>query len=457
MNMGISTSSMRRRGCLYGIVLVLIPCTVLIVVIGTDYTTEQSMSQRMAEFQMRMQYLESMYRTKQEDVAILSQYLRLAALNGANGVTGATSSTDGANVSLANLDLLDGLSPDSRSLIRNVTSTTRLAESLKLPTAFHFLPHLLDDSASLQPSYIESKKRQGVSIVIGIPTVKRDKQSYLVETIDNLISNMDEEEQNDTMIVLFVGETDLDYVRTVAQEIRTRFASYIDSGFFEIIAPAASYYPNMNNLRQTLNDSQDRVRWRSKQNLDFAFLMAYAQPKGAFYLQLEDDILTKKGFVTIMKNFALEKTAKKEHSEWFVLDFCQLGFIGKKGKRRGTQFGQCACGGFGTFETFSLFISGKLFKSADLPWLITFFQMFFNDKPVDWLLSHLIYVKVCSVDKDGVSIHYTMAAWHTLTISFLMIYRKAASRKCLNCGSTTNPRCFSTSERNRRSGARCKS
>uniref|UniRef100_A0A182WM84 Alpha-1,3-mannosyl-glycoprotein 4-beta-N-acetylglucosaminyltransferase A n=1 Tax=Anopheles minimus TaxID=112268 RepID=A0A182WM84_9DIPT len=379
MKMGLSTSSMRRRGCLYGIVLVLIPCTVLIVVIGTDYTSEQSMSQRMAEFQMRMQYLESMYRTKQEDVAILSQYLRLAALNGASIFGSGTGSTDGANVSLANLDLLEGLSPDSRSLIRNVTSTSRLAESLKLPTAFHFLPHLLDDSASLQPSYIESKKRQGVSIVLGIPTVKRDKQSYLVETIDNLIANMDEEEQNDTMIVVYVGETDLDYVKLVAHQIRTRFASYIESGFLEIIAPAASYYPNMNNLRQTLNDSQERVRWRSKQNLDFAFLMAYAQPKGAFYLQLEDDILTKKGFVTIMKNFALEKTAKKEHANWFVLDFCQLGFI------------------------------GKMFKSADLPWLITFFQMFFNDKPVDWLLYHLIYTKVCSVEKDGKSCKQEMS------------------------------------------------
>ncbi|XP_058060465.1 alpha-1,3-mannosyl-glycoprotein 4-beta-N-acetylglucosaminyltransferase A [Anopheles bellator] len=376
MKMGLIASSLRRRGCLYGIVLVLIPCTVLIVVIGTDYTAEQSMSQRMAEFQMRMQYLESMYRTKQEDVAILSQYLRLAALNGGRGVGGgsSTSSTDGVNISsLANLDLLEGLSADSRSLIRNVTSSVRLAENLKLPTAFHFLPHLLDDSASLQPSFIESRRRQGVSIVLGIPTVKRDKQSYLVETIDNLISNMDEEEQNDTMVVVYVGEADLDYVKLVAQHIRNRFGSYIDSGFLEIIAPSASYYPNMNNLRQTLNDSLERVRWRSKQNLDFAFLMAYAQPKGAFYLQLEDDILTKKGFVTIMKNFALEKTAMKEHSNWFVLDFCQLGFI------------------------------GKMFKSADLPWLITFFQMFYNDKPVDWLLYHLIYTKVCSVEKDGKS------------------------------------------------------
>jgi alpha-1,3-mannosylglycoprotein beta-1,4-N-acetylglucosaminyltransferase A/B len=41
---------------------------------------------------------------------------------------------------------------------------------------------------------------------------------------------------------------------------------------------------------------------------------------------LEDDVLTKKSFIKIMKNFALEKTAAKQN--WFVIDFCQLGFIG---------------------------------------------------------------------------------------------------------------------------------
>ncbi|KAG5675208.1 hypothetical protein PVAND_005132 [Polypedilum vanderplanki] len=41
-----------------------------------------------------------------------------------------------------------------------------------------------------------------------------------------------------------------------------------------------------------------------------------------------------------------------------------------------------------------------MFKSAELPYLITFFQMFYNDKPVDWLLEHLIYTKVCNWEKD---------------------------------------------------------
>ena len=54
------------------------------------------------------------------------------------------------------------------------------------------------------------------------------------------------------------------------------------------------------------------MQWRSKQNLDYAFLMMYAQWRGTFYVQLEDDILTKPYFIATMRDFALEKTAAHE-------------------------------------------------------------------------------------------------------------------------------------------------
>lgn len=139
---------------------------------------------------------------------------------------------------------------------------------------------------------------------------------------------MDDEEQNDTMIVVFVGETDLEYARMVAKEIQLRFPEHIENGLIEVISPPSSYYPDWSKLRITLNDPIERVKWRSKQNLDFSFLMAYAQTKATFYVQLEDDILAKRGYISIMKQFAVAKTVK-EQEPWFVLDFCQLGFIGE--------------------------------------------------------------------------------------------------------------------------------
>jgi len=106
-----------------------------------------------------------------------------------------------------------------------------------------------------------------------------------------------------------------------------RFAEQVESGLLEVVSPPAAYYPHMHSLRPTLGDPPERVRWRSKQNLDFAFLMMYAQPKGTFYVQLEDDILAKKNFISTMKNYALQKISEK--APWFVLEFCQLGFIGE--------------------------------------------------------------------------------------------------------------------------------
>jgi len=41
-----------------------------------------------------------------------------------------------------------------------------------------------------------------------------------------------------------------------------------------------------------------------------------------------------------------------------------------------------------------------MFRSADLPWLVQFFIMFYNDQPVDWLLENIIRSKVCKLDQD---------------------------------------------------------
>ena len=56
----------------------------------------------------------------------------------------------------------------------------------------------------------------------------------------------------------------------------------------------------------------ERVRWRSKQLLDFTFLMMYATKRGTSYVQLEDDVIAKKGFVSTMNQFASKMTAEKK-------------------------------------------------------------------------------------------------------------------------------------------------
>ena len=52
---------------------------------------------------------------------------------------------------------------------------------------------------------------------------------------------------------------------------------------------------------------------------------------------------------------------------------------------------------------FIIIFTGKLFRSSDLSMVVEFFLMFHKDKPVDWLMDHILWVKVCNPEKDAVS------------------------------------------------------
>ena len=53
---------------------------------------------------------------------------------------------------------------------------------------------------------------------------------------------------------------------------------------------------------------------------------------------------------------------------------------------------------------------GKLFRTSDLPMVVEFFLMFHKDKPIDWLLDHILWVKVCNPEKDAVSTKISTAS-----------------------------------------------
>lgn len=278
-------SPLRRRNCFLVLAfIVFIPFCLFVLFSVPDVSSEQMLVQRLAELQVKLQYLDSMYRARQEDLQQLTQHIDQIAIPSDNSTA----------LTLPPQELR----PEVKQLIKNMSGMHAATGinppiMLRLPSSYHFLPHLLDDPSSLRLAYLMSKNRNGVSVVMGVPTVRREKQSYLMDTLQNLIEGMNVEEANDSLIVVFVAETDLEYVLQVAKEIEMRFPIQVDSGLIEVVSPSPAYYPNFDKLRITLGDSPERVRWRSKQNLDFAFLMSYSQPKGTFYVQLEDDILAR--------------------------------------------------------------------------------------------------------------------------------------------------------------------
>ncbi|KAF6207891.1 hypothetical protein GE061_016340 [Apolygus lucorum] len=333
--MNPNLSVMNQRYVFFGLILFSLPC-MYIIISSFDLAKEKLTEKRLIQLQLRLEESNAKARALEDSVDVLSHHLSLI------------------------LKSPNQLSSVAKALLKNKS------QQMRVPTAYHFQPHLLLEASSLRPALTISKGRSNVTMALGIPSVKRDVKNYLHLTLKSILNGMTDSEKRDTIIIVFIAETKNEVLYPIMNKFVEYFEEELNSGLVEVIVPPASYYPEMSRLRLTLGDSKERVRWRTKQNLDFAFLMMYAQQKATFYVHLEDDVLAKPRSVTTMKSVALERI--KSRKPWFVLDFCQLGFI------------------------------GKMFRTKDLPLLVQFFFMFYNDQPGDWLLKHIIKLKSCSLD-----------------------------------------------------------
>ncbi|GFR66519.1 alpha-1,3-mannosyl-glycoprotein 4-beta-N-acetylglucosaminyltransferase B-like, partial [Elysia marginata] len=225
----------------------------------------------------------------------------------------------------------------------------------------HYLPHLRGNPSLLNPAVALSKGKMNVSIVIGIPSIRRPMSTYLYDTIKSLLDGMSEAERADTLIFVCLTEPwNRTYIDEVKEQFRSRFPTELAQGLLELVVPKAGFYPNLDNLPPSLGDNPIRVKWRTKQNLDYAFLMMHASTRGQYYLQLEDDVQATKGFITSIK-----KAIATNRGDWFILEFSALGFI------------------------------GRLFHSNSVPNMVEFLLMFHTQKPCDWLMEDYLQVRMC--------------------------------------------------------------
>ncbi|XP_039485236.1 alpha-1,3-mannosyl-glycoprotein 4-beta-N-acetylglucosaminyltransferase B [Drosophila santomea] len=222
----------------------------------------------------------------------------------------------------------------------------------------------------LKPRYRFGGGRSGVKFVIGVPTVLRPKRNYVLQTVDSLILRMTPEQRDNSLIVIFVGETKLQFAKFIVKELQANHSTHMQAGLIDVIAPPLNYYPNFSRLRITLDDDAQRVQWRTKQNLDFMYLMSYAKSRGAYYLQLEDDVMANVGFLDYIHKFAvLHGSFRMAHQiDWIVMSFSDLGFI------------------------------GKLFRTSVLSSFVAYLKLFYNDQPIDWLLQSFVTLQSCRWD-----------------------------------------------------------
>lgn len=104
---------------------------------------------------------------------------------------------------IENLNLVGG--PQSSSSSHDPLAFS--SDLLQLPSIYHFLPHLLSSPDSLVPAFRRAlNPRNSVTMVMGVPTVKRPVESYLIATLQNLIDNLSIQERAEAVIIVFIAE-----------------------------------------------------------------------------------------------------------------------------------------------------------------------------------------------------------------------------------------------------------
>jgi len=246
------------------------------------------------------------------------------------------------------------------SSIRNIKKSLT---SISFPGPAEFLDHLPRDFSysplvDLGPEVID------VDYLLGIPTVKRELHSYLLETVESVLQGTSSFDGR-FAIVIYVGDEDEEAVKRIYSDVSEKFPNKP----IKVISPPAEYYPNWAEIDETninsFGDGEDRIKWRRKQNLDYLFLWSYSLGRSKFFIQLEDDIIAKPDYLSFV-----DKAIAKEPPGWLMLEFSSLGFI------------------------------GKCFLDADLKGLANFVMLFYKEKPVDWLLENYLSTKVCSPEKS---------------------------------------------------------
>nr|XP_013052089.2 alpha-1,6-mannosyl-glycoprotein 4-beta-N-acetylglucosaminyltransferase-like [Anser cygnoides]XP_013052090.2 alpha-1,6-mannosyl-glycoprotein 4-beta-N-acetylglucosaminyltransferase-like [Anser cygnoides]XP_013052091.2 alpha-1,6-mannosyl-glycoprotein 4-beta-N-acetylglucosaminyltransferase-like [Anser cygnoides]XP_013052092.2 alpha-1,6-mannosyl-glycoprotein 4-beta-N-acetylglucosaminyltransferase-like [Anser cygnoides] len=230
-------------------------------------------------------------------------------------------------------------------------------QMLKPEGALHILQDLDNLSAPHNVSYhllAGSLSPRKKFLAVGLASVRRPRGYYLPATLMSLFKQSTKEELQEMVVVVHLADKDPGWNARVAADITRKFAHHILLGRLLLIHAPQEFYPTLEGLKRNYNDPEERVKFRSKQNVDYAFLLAFAANLSSYYLMIEDDVWSAKSFFTAIR----KAVASQEGTNWATLEFSKLGYI------------------------------GKLYRSSDLPRLARFLLLFYQEMPCDWLLVH---------------------------------------------------------------------
>jgi len=189
-------------------------------------------------------------------------------------------------------------------------------------------------------------------LTIGISSIARPSgDNYLIRTIQGLINQTSDDDRREIFVVIFLADFDEAAKSATLVGLSNRFRKYIDQGFIRVIFAPNEFYPALSNMKTKFGDNPQRIFWRSKQNVDFAFLMCYCHGLSQYYLHLEDDVLPAPSFYPKLRDFI-----SSVKTTWPSLDASFMGHV------------------------------AKIYHANDLENLATYFYLMYDEMPVDWLI-----------------------------------------------------------------------
>ena len=187
-------------------------------------------------------------------------------------------------------------------------------------------------------------------LCIAIPHVERP-QNYLLKTVQSLV---DSDPLDGTQIAVcdFSARPSANMT-----EVAREFAPFIDAGQLTL-ARFSGEQPPLDGLVRNFGDDEARVRWRSKQAFDAAYLMQQYSGLAPYYVHLEDDMVASHGCLS-----AVRRIIQAAPPNWFSIKLSPLG--------------ACAIA----------------FQSAGLEQLAAYLRLMYYEMPVDWLIDEHIDFK----------------------------------------------------------------
>ena len=127
------------------------------------------------------------------------------------------------------------------------------------------------------------KLKSSLKYLIGIPTVAREKESYITDTIDSIFEQQSFRSYQ-VAIMVFIGGGNQKYFTELSKEFGFKYKNQIEAGLLQIVAIKLEYYPDYlkngvgskESLKLLWGDDMKRTLWRTKQALDYIYLWKIA-------------------------------------------------------------------------------------------------------------------------------------------------------------------------------------